>query len=109
MSVGRELRRRGRGATLPLLFGAVCVYFGWHAVHGERGLIARDIRMQQIAEARFELERAEHERDAIERRVAGLRGEVLDRDMLEERARSLLNLVGKDEIVIPYGPERRLY
>jgi cell division protein FtsB len=28
---------------------------------------------------------------------------------LDERARTLLNLVGKDEIVIPYEPSQRLY
>jgi cell division protein FtsB len=94
---------------LPLLFSVVCGYFGWHAMHGERGLIARDIRMKQIEEARAQLARAEAERDAIERRVAGLRGEQLDPDMLEERARALLNLVGRDEMVVPYGPDHRLF
>jgi cell division protein FtsB len=107
--VGRELKRRARGVVLPLLFSVVCGYFGWHAMHGERGLIARDIRTQQIAEARSELARAEAEREAMERRVAGLRGDQLDRDMLEERARTLLNLVGRDEVVVPYGPDRRLF
>ena len=38
-----------------------------------------------------------------------LRGDRIDRDQLDERARTLLNLVGKDEIVIPYEPGRRLY
>jgi cell division protein FtsB len=106
---GRELKRRARGVLLPLLFSGVCGYFVWHAMHGDRGLIARDIRTQQIAQARIDLARAETEREAMERRVAGLRGDRLDRDMLEERARGLLNLVGRDEVVVPYGPERRLF
>jgi cell division protein FtsB len=41
--------------------------------------------------------------------VRGLRGELVDRDQLDERARQLLNLVGKDEVVVPYGPDRRLF
>jgi cell division protein FtsB len=46
---------------------------------------------------------------AMERRVQGLRGERLDLDQLDERARQLLNMVGRDEVVVPYGPERRLF
>jgi cell division protein FtsB len=98
-----------KGVLVPAVFLAVSGYFAWHAVHGERGLMARDKRQGDIAAARAELQRAEGERDAMERRVAGLRGDRLDRDQLEERARSLLNMVGRDEVIVPYGPERRLY
>ena len=101
--------RRLRAAVLPVLFLACCGYFVWHAVHGERGLIARDQRIQQIADAAAERDRAQGDLAAMERRVQGLRGDRLDRDQLDERARQLLNMVGRDEIVIPYGPERRLF
>jgi cell division protein FtsB len=105
----RFLKRVFNALALPVLFSAVSGYFVWHAMHGERGLIARADRLNDIAAARRELSEAERERDQIERRVAGLRGERLDRDQLDERARSLLNMVGRDEVVVPYGPERRLY
>ena len=108
-SVGRELKRRAREAVLPLLFSGLCGYFIWHSVHGQRGLMARDLRTQEIAAARAELGRAEWERDALERRVAGMRGDWLDRDQLDQRARELLNVVGRDEIVVPYEPGKRLY
>jgi cell division protein FtsB len=78
-------------------------------MHGERGTIAREQRLADIAAARAELSRAEAERDAIERRVSGLRGERLDRDQLDERARALLNMAGRDEIVVPFPADRRLY
>ena len=71
--------------------------------------MAREQRLQDIAAARAVLARAENERDAMERRIAGLRGERIDRDQLDERARMLLNLVGKDELVIPYDPGKRLF
>jgi cell division protein FtsB len=102
-------KRLLKGVLVPALFLAVSGYFAWHAVHGERGLMARDKRQADIVSARAELTRAETERGAMERRVAGLRGDRLDRDQLEERARSLLNMVGRDEVIVPYGPERRLY
>jgi cell division protein FtsB len=40
------------------------------------------------------------ERDALDHRVGLLRPEHLDRDMLDERAREMLNLAGPNEIVI---------
>ena len=109
MSLGREVKRRLRDALPPLGFLALCGYFAWHAVHGDFGLLARERRLEDIATARAVLVRAEAERDSMERRVAGLRGDRIDRDQLDERARTLLNLVGKDEIVIPYEAGKRLF
>jgi len=108
MSFLRALKRRVRDALPPLGFAALCGYFAWHSVHGDFGLMAREQRLADIAEAKQILARVEAERDALERRVGGLRGAELDRDQLDERARALLNLVGRDEIVVPYAPERRL-
>ncbi len=108
-ALGRGLRRRAREAVLPVLFSSLCGYFIWHSVHGDRGLLAREARTQEIAAARLELGRAEAERDAMERRVAGMRSDRLDRDQLDQRARELLNLVGRDEVVVPYEPGKRLF
>jgi cell division protein FtsB len=38
-----------------------------------------------------------------------MRGDQLDRDQLEERARAMLNLTTREEIVIPYPPGQRLF
>lgn len=103
------LQRRLKAAVLPVLFLACCGYFLWHAWNGERGLLAMEQRVAQITEAEAERERVRDELAGMERRVQGLRGDRLDPDQLDERARQLLNMVGKDEIVLPYGPQRRLY
>jgi cell division protein FtsB len=107
--IGAWLLRRLKEAVLPAIFLAACGYFVWHAIHGERGLMTRDQRAQQIVQASADRDRARDELAQWERRVQGLRGDRLDRDQLDERARQLLNMVGKDEIVIPYGPDRRLF
>ena len=109
MSLGRSLKRRVRDALAPLGFAALCAYFAYHAVHGDFGLEARERRLADIAQAKQILARAETERESLERRVDGMRGARLDRDQLDERARTLLNMVGRDELVIPYDPGRRLY
>jgi cell division protein FtsB len=103
------VKRRAQAAVLPVLFFGLCGYFAYHAMHGTRGLLARDARMAEIASARAGLADAEAERDAMERKVAGLRSDRLDRDVLEERARALLNVVARDEIIIPYAPADRLF
>jgi cell division protein FtsB len=105
----RFLKRVFQAIAMPCLFLALTGYAGWNVMHGDLGLIAKQQRIADIAAARAELARAEADRDAMERRVAGMRSERLDRDQLEERARSLLNLVGRDEIVVPYGAGRRLF
>ena len=109
MSFVRKLKRRVRDALPPLGFAALCGYFAWHSVHGDYGQLAREQRLRDIAAARAVLAHAGAERDALERRIASLRGERIDRDQLDERARALLNVVAKDELVIPYEPGKRLY
>ncbi len=104
-----SLKKRAQGAVLPVLFMGLCFYFAHHAASGSRGTEARDARLAEIAAARVTLAQAEAERDAIERKVVGLRGARVDRDMLEERARTLLNVVARDELVIPYPPGRQLF
>lgn len=109
MSFGRALKRRMRDAVLPTAFALLCAYFAWNSQLGDFGLVARERKLEDIAQARAALVKAEADRDALERRVTGLRGERIDRDQLDERARTLLNLVGKDELVIPYEPGKRLF
>ena len=109
ISLLRFVKRLINALALPVIFLTVSGYFVWNAMHGERGLIAREQRMADIVAARAELTRAEADRDAIERRVTGLRSDRIDRDQLDERARALLNMAGRDEIIVPYPQDRRLY
>ncbi|MBB5693473.1 FtsB family cell division protein [Muricoccus pecuniae] len=109
MAFFKGVKRRAQALVLPVIFFALCGYFAHHAMHGTRGILAREARNAEIAAARIVLAEAEAERDSMERKVAGLRAEHLDRDMLEERARALLNVVSRDEIIVPYPPNRRLF
>ena len=100
MSVLRALRRRAPFVLGPLIGIALTGYFAYHLVEGERGFKAwlrlnRDIR---TAAANLEIVRAQ--RAALELRVSNLRPEHVDPDLLDERIRATLNLVGPDDIVI---------
>ncbi len=106
----RAIKRAFNVLFVPVIFAGLCWHFAWYAVHGPRvGSLARDAKTAEIAAMRGDLAKAEAERDSMERRVAGLRGDMIDRDQLDERARALLNMVGKNELVAPYGPGRELF
>ncbi|GIX10836.1 septum formation initiator family protein [Elioraea sp.] len=109
MSLASELKRRVLAAVPPVLGLALVGFFAWHTLHGSRGLIALGAIQEQIALAESELARLEAERIRLERRVDALRAEHLDGDALDERARLMLNMVRPDDIVLPYGPNQRLY
>ena len=109
MAVIRELKRRTRMAVAPAVFMSLVAYFGWNATQGDRGLRASVIRTEQLKLSKLELARAETERDAWERRVTGLRPQRLDPDTLDERARAMLNLADPADLVVPYGPGKRLF
>jgi len=88
---------------LHLTAAIVIGYFGVHAYTGDRGLKARKNLDQQIAELTAELAVATAEREKWQRRVALLKPDRLDPDLLDERARELLNYVHRRDLVIVTG------
>jgi cell division protein FtsB len=100
MTIGRDIAKRLRPALVPALGLVLLGYFVFHAIQGERGLVAWLVLKQEIrtAEARDAVLAAEQA--VLERRVAALSPATLDPDMIEERARIMLNYAHSDEVVI---------
>ena len=88
----------------PLLGAFLVAYFGYFALHGDRGLVALAHLQSQIEQGNASLEKLKAERASLERRVKGLRPDSLDLDILEERARILLNYAHPDDLVILNSP-----
>ena len=88
-------RRRLRSilTTLGLYIMAALLigYFGVNAFSGARGLTAKEDIDHQITALSGDLDRLQHERMQWERRVALLKSDKLDPDMLDEQARALLD------------------
>jgi cell division protein FtsB len=105
MAIAAEIRRRARLVAGPVAGISLVVYFSYHLVEGDRGLVAWRQLNDKIKTAEVQLAASEASRTALDRRVALLRPGHLDRDMLDERARASLNLVGPDERVI-FEPRR---
>lgn len=110
MAVWDELKRRALDVIGPVLGFCTVGYFAYHSVEGDRGLFALIRLSEQIQEARAQLDELSAERKGLERRVSNLRPDHLDPDMLDERARLILNLARPDEIIIldpaTNGPKR---
>ena len=103
----REIRRRARLVAGPVAGIGLVIYFSYHLVEGDRGLFAWSRLNDQIQAADAQLAQSEAERTTLEKRVSLLRPNHLDPDLLDERARAVLNQVGPDERVIfpPRKPE----
>jgi cell division protein FtsB len=100
MAVWHEIKKRARDVVGPVLGFCIVGYFAYHSVEGDRGLTAFVRLSERLAEAQAQLAELKAERQAIERRVRLLRTDNLDPDMLDERARQILNYSRPDEVVI---------
>jgi cell division protein FtsB len=105
MSFMLEIRRRGRHVAGSILGALLFAYFMFHAIQGDRGFFAWIQLKQQTGYASANLAATETKRTTLERRIALLRDDQLDRDMLDERVRRVTGLGGRNEIVI-YDAER---
>jgi cell division protein FtsB len=88
----------------PLFFVFVLFYFSYHLAHGERGLFALVRQERQLDLLTREMERVHQERLTVERKVAYLRGDALDLDLLDEQMRRLLGMMKPGELVVLLPP-----
>jgi len=86
----------GLYVTAALLIG----YFGMNAFSGNHGLKAQEDIDRQIAALSAELDRLKLEEAHWQRRVALLKSDKLDPDMLDENARELLDYTDPNELTL---------
>jgi len=91
---------RFQSFLFPLLAVGVGGYFAYHLQTGDHGLQARADLEKRKAVLAGELAGLKEVRKRLERDVALLRPESLDPDMLDERARAILNLAHPDDLVM---------
>jgi len=107
MIVLREMRRRAKVLITPVLGLALTGYFAYHLVEGDRGLRAWMRITQELRQAKSNLADVAAERATLDRRVANMRPEHLDPDLLETQVRRNLDVAAPDEIVIIQPANRR--
>ncbi len=89
-----------RAAFVPLVCCALAAYFTYHLVAGGHGLKERAQLEMRITTLEGELGGLQAVRAKLERDVSLLRAEHLDPDMLDERARAILNFAHPRDLVI---------
>lgn len=104
------IRRRIRAIVFPILLcltsGTVASYFVWHAINGDRGIKAKKDYLAQMEILQTERQALMKEKTVLERRIAMLRGEEVERELLEEEARSVLGRVHRNDVVLFEGRGR---
>jgi cell division protein FtsB len=99
--LGLEISRKLRQVLGPLLGATIMAYFTYHAIQGDRGLIAWWNLRYEIERVDAELMQVGSQKEVLDHRVSLLRPESLDRDMLEERARLMLGAIHPKDLIVP--------
>lgn len=84
---------------LVLLMALFC-YFTYFAVKGDRGFFKYMYLQDKVAEAEQINSNYDKQLEEWEQRVKLLSSASLDLDLLDERARTVLNMIGEDEFII---------
>lgn len=94
-------RHHQRKALMRLaLWGGLMAYMTYHLLHGNRGLLALWKIRRIVQEEREVLTKLEDETETLARQIRLLRPQSLDLDLLDERAREVLNMAEPDEIIL---------
>lgn len=108
MAIPKEIRKYARQVIGPALAVSLFAYFAYHAVEGDRGLIAWVKLSQEVDTTQTELSKITRVRERLEHETSLLRSDALDPDMLDERARAELGVMRRDEmIIVPKGREHQ--
>jgi cell division protein FtsB len=101
MQLRRRVGRNFSTIAVPAICCAICLYFGYAGIFGNRGLIAWSQTRTELAAAKSDLSGIRAKREALEHRISLLNGRAIDADLLEEVARSVLLETRPDEVAIP--------
>jgi len=99
-------RLRAVISAIGLYIGATLIigYFWAHAHSGDHGLRAKQNLVEQAADLTRELAQLKEEHAAWEHRVALLRANAVDPDLLEERARAQLDYMHPRDLTLVLAP-----
>lgn len=100
MEVWSYIIAKCKGSGFVVLLMALFCYFAYFAVKGDRGFFKYMYLQDKVAEAEQINVNYDKQRQEWEQRVKLLSSTSLDLDMLDERARTVLNMIGKDEFII---------
>lgn len=100
MDFGLDIQQRVKRNWLILISGFIVVYFGFHTFCGDRNIYRYFALKNEIAQAQKVAKQYAAKKEALQQKVKSLSDISLDADLLDERARVVLNMAADDEFII---------
>ena len=100
IGVWQDIKYYVKKSGLLMFFVVLFFYFGYNAFYGERGFKKYMYLKKEVEYARTVADQYRSKKDSLNEEVRLLSSSSLDLDMLDERARTVLNLVGDYELII---------
>lgn len=91
---------KSKSSVVMVLLMFLCAYFSYFAIKGDRGLFRYFYLKDRIAEATKIQNNYDKQKAELEQKVKLISSSSLDLDLLDERARAVLNVIGDDEFII---------
>ena len=103
LSILKDIRWRFNHIVGPLFGILLFTYFVYHSIQGQHGILAWRQLDIHIIKAEVTFANLQAKQVDLEQRVAMLHPSTLDRDMLEEQSRRLLNFTHEDDVVVIFS------
>jgi cell division protein FtsB len=96
--------QKARSHFFRIILRSLCflilIYFSFHVFYGDRGLIAHYSMQNNLSALQNDLSHIQADKSMLLHKLAMMRAENGDYDMLDERLRFLLNVAHKRDVVI---------
>lgn len=100
MGIWSYIVAKSKSSAVLVMLMLVCSYFSYFAVKGDRGLLRYMYLQEKVAEAEKINQNYDKKREELEQKVNLMSSKGLDLDLLDERARAVLNVIGDNEFII---------
>ncbi|MBO6281940.1 MAG: septum formation initiator family protein [Alphaproteobacteria bacterium] len=100
MDIWSFIVAKSKSSAVIVVLMLLCGYFSYFAIRGERGILRYLYLQEKVAEAEKMSANYTKKRSELEQKVNLLSSNSLDLDLLDERARAVLNVIGDNEFII---------
>jgi len=100
MDIGFTINKKIKNYWIYGLCCFIIAYFGFHTLCGNRNIYRLFTLKHQISQAQEISKKLHHEKQRLQKLVDHLSDKSLDPDLLDERARIVLNMAADDDFII---------
>ena len=100
MSTRQKKKNPFTGLFIPVFCVAVLAYFGYHAQTGTFSIHTKKLMHEEALRLEFKLAEIRHQREVMQKRISLLTDGTIEKDQLDELARSQLGLSAENDFII---------